>query len=125
MRPQQAFITPPQLLTKTYEATADQPRMQISGRPRKLVCPVCPETQARGKVSLKAVVGYDGAVSRVRVLTGDRALAAAAVEAVRQWRYEPFSGTAPRQERETNITISFISNEVVAVSFPSFAPLSR
>jgi periplasmic protein TonB len=99
--------------------------MQISGRPRKLVYPVCPEAQARGKVSLQAVVGYDGAVSRVRVLTGDRALAAAAVEAVRQWRYEPFSGTPPRLERETNITISFISNEVIAVSFPSSAPLSR
>jgi len=50
-------------------------------------------------------------------------LAAAAVEAVRQWRYEPFSGAAP--ERETNSTISSISNEVVAVSFPSSAPLSR
>ena len=99
--------------------------MQISGRPRKLVYPVCPETQARGKVSLQAVVGYDGAVSRVRVLTGDRTLAAAAIEAVRQWRYEPFSGAAPHLEREANITISFISNEVVAVSFPSSAPLSR
>jgi TonB family protein len=110
---------------KLYDAAADQPRMQISGRPRKLVYPVCPETQARGKVSLQAVVSYDGAVSRVRVLTGDRTLAAAAVEAVRQWRYEPFSGAAPRLERETNITISFISNEVVAVSFPGSAPLSR
>jgi TonB family protein len=107
---------------KMLEAVADPPRTQISGRPRKLVYPVCPETQARGKVSLQAVVGYDGTVSRVRVLTGDRTLAAAAIEAVRQWRYEP---SAPHLERETNITISFISNEVVAVSFPNFAPLSR
>jgi TonB family protein len=107
---------------KILEAVADAPRMQISGRPQKLVYPVCPETQARGKVSLQAVVGYDGAVSRVRVLTGDRTLAAAAIEAVRQWRYEP---SAPHFERETNITISFISNEVVAVSFPNSAPLSR
>jgi TonB family protein len=107
---------------KILEAVADPPRTQISGRPQKLVYPVCPETQARGKVSLQAVVGYDGAVSRVRVLTGDRTLAAAAIEAVRQWRYEP---SAPHLERETNITISFISNEVVAVSFPKSAPLSR
>ena len=77
-----------------YQAAADQPRMQISGRPRKLVYPVCPRTDARGKVSLQAVVGDDGAVNRVRVLTGDRILAAAAIEAVRQWRYEPFSGAA-------------------------------
>ncbi len=110
---------------KISAAVADSPRVQISGRPQKLVYPVCPETQARGKVSLQAVVEYDGAVSRVRVLTGDRTLAAAAIEAVRQWRYEPFSGAAPHLERETNITISFISNEVVAVSFPSSAPLSR
>lgn len=107
---------------KVSEAVADSPRMLISGRPQKLVYPVCPETQARGKVSLQAVVGFDGAVNRVKVLTGDRALAAAAIEAVRQWRYEP---SAPHLERETNITISFISDEVVAVSFPNSAPLSR
>lgn len=64
-------------------------------------------------------------VSRVTVLTGDRVLAAAAVEAVRQWRYQPFSGSAPQLERETNIMVSFISSEVVAVSFPDPAPLSR
>ena len=34
----------------------DQPRIQISGRPRKLVFPVCPETQARGKVSLHSTL---------------------------------------------------------------------
>ena len=107
------------------EAVADHPRMQISGRPRKLVYPVCPETRARGQVSLQAVVGYDGAVNRIRILTGDRTLAAAAIEAVRQWRYEPFSGSVPHLERETNITISFISNEVVAVSFLASPPLSR
>lgn len=108
-----------------YETAIDEPRIQISGRPQKLVYPVCPQTRARGKVSLQAVVGYDGAVSRVRVLTGDRVLAAAAVEAVRQWRYQPSPGAAQRLERETNITVSFISNEVVAVSFPNSAPLSR
>ena len=75
-----------------HEAAADQPRLHISGRPRKLVYPVCPRTDARGKVSLQAVVSDDGAVDRVKVLTGDRVLAAAAIAAVRQWRYEPSSG---------------------------------
>jgi TonB family protein len=107
------------------QASADQPLMRISGRPRKLIYPVCPETGSRGKVSLQAVVENDGKVSRVRVLTGDRTLAKAAVEAVRQWRYEPFPDPTTHVERETNITVSFISNEVVAVSFPESAPLSR
>jgi TonB family protein len=108
-----------------YEASDDAPRTQISGRPRKLIYPVCPETRSRGKVSLQAVVEYDGKVSRVRVLTGDRVLAKAAVDAVRQWRYEPASGEATNLERETYITVSFISNEVIAVSFPDIAPVSR
>jgi TonB family protein len=112
-------------LPLALDAAADQPRIQISGRPRKLIYPICPETSSRGKVSLQAVVENDGKVSRVRVLTGDRALAKAAVEAVRQWRYEPASGADPKVERETNITVSFISNEVIAVSFPEVAPLSR
>ena len=119
--PHRAVVAPPSL----YEASAEPPRIQISGRPRRLVYPVCPETHARGKVSLQAVVEYDGAVSRVRVLTGDRVLAKAAVEAVRQWRYEPFFGATPHVERETSITVSFISNEVVAVSFPESTPFSR
>ncbi len=116
-----AITTPPVM----DEASADQPLMQISGRPRKLIYPVCPDTDSRGKVSLQAVVENDGKVSRVRVLTGDRTLAKAAVEAVRQWRYEPFPDPTTHVERETNITVSFISNEVVAVSFPESAPLSR
>jgi TonB family protein len=111
--------------TAEFETSADRLRMRISGRPRKLVYPVCPETQARGTVSLKAVVGFDGAVNQVRVLTGDRMLAAAAVAAVRQWRYEPFSGSAQSQERETSIKVSFISNQVVSVSFPDIASVSR
>ncbi len=119
--PHRTPAAPPAL----YEASAEPPRIQISGRPRRLVYPVCPETHARGKVSLQAVVEYDGAVSRVRVLTGDRVLAKAAIEAVRQWRYEPFFGATPHVERETNITVSFISNEVVAVSFPESTPFSR
>ena len=108
-----------------YEAAADQPRRRLSGRPRQLVYPVCPRTDARGKVSLQAVVGDDGAVNQVEVLTGDRVLAAAAIEAVRQWRYEPSSGVIQGVERETDITVSFISDQVVAVGFPNYASVSR
>jgi TonB family protein len=112
-------------LPRARPVSPELPRMQISGPPRKLVYPVCPETSVRGKVSLKAVVGYEGAVSRVRVLTGNRVLAAAAIEAVRQWRYQPLSKDGQPLERETNIIVSFISNDVVAVSFPNPAPVSQ
>ena len=114
-------VTPPTHQALTPETPAESARVQISGPPRKLVYPVCPSTNARGNVSLHAVVGSDGAVSQVKVVRGDRTLAAAAVEAVRQWRYQPSTGDMSRSERETNITVSFVSGEVVAVSFPDSA----
>jgi hypothetical protein len=100
------------------------PRMHISGPPRKIVYPDCADS-ARGKVSLLAVVRSDGAVSQVTVLTGNRLLATMAARAIRQWRYQPFSGGAQKLERETRISVAFISNDVVAVSFPDAAPVSR
>ncbi len=97
--------------------SAAMPRLPISGPPRKLVYPDCPDG-ARGKVSLQAVVSHDGKVSQVTVLTGNRMLGAAAARAVRAWRYQPFSGSAQEPEREARITVAFISGDVVAVSFP-------
>ena len=43
-----------------------------------------------GTVSLTATIAEDGSVPEVKVLKGEPILAAAAVAAVRQWRYSPF-----------------------------------
>lgn len=112
-------------LGSMHNTSLAPPRMRISGPPRKLVYPVCPDGNTRGKVSLRAVVGYDGTVNQVKVLAGNRLLGAAAARAIREWRYQPFSEDAEKVERETRITVSFISNDVVAVSFPDAAPVSR
>jgi protein TonB len=65
-------------------------------RPPRLLLRVPPvyPTPARsarieGSVRLEAIIGADGQVHEVRVLDGNQLLAQAAVEAVRQWRYEP------------------------------------
>jgi outer membrane biosynthesis protein TonB len=112
-------------LTSGRDSSASLPRIRISGPPRKLVYPVCPDGITRGKVSLQAVVGYDGTVSQVKVIAGNRLLAAAAARAIREWRYQPFSADAQKIERETRITISFIADDVVAVSFPDDGQVSR
>jgi TonB family protein len=55
--------------------------------------PAYPEEAQRqrveGTVRLRAIVGKDGAVENVEVMSGPPLLAAAAVSAVRQWRYKP------------------------------------
>ena len=70
--------------------------------PRKVVDipPVYPETARTagiaGVVMLEVTIGADGSVTNARVLRSIPQLDASAVEAVRQWRYEPtlINGTA-------------------------------
>ena len=67
----------------------------------------------------------DGTVRTVRVVSGNRALAAAAVRAVRQWRYRPYLKDGLPVATETNIVISFISDDAISMSFPPSIPASR
>lgn len=44
-----------------------------------------------GAVTLAIVIGKDGAVTDVQVVSGPPELTAASMDAVRQWRYDPMS----------------------------------
>jgi len=88
----------------TAPATATRPQaaapVRVGGNirvPRKLqdVKPVYPDSMRAagrdGVVSLDAIIGEDGSVTSVRVLSGDvhPDFAIAAVDAVRQWKFSP------------------------------------
>jgi protein TonB len=93
--------------------------------PLRFVYPVCSSACTRGEVSLTAGVDANGIVRSVRVNSGNRVLAAAAIRAVRQWRYRPYLKDGQRVDTETNILISFISNEAISMSFPPETPASH
>jgi protein TonB len=56
---------------------------------------------------LEVVVGADGAISSTRVMSGDPVLAAAASDAVRSWRYEPYRVQGRPAEFQTDVTLKF------------------
>lgn len=60
-----------------------------------------------GNVVLEVEVAEDGSVSQVRALSGDPLLAAAATEAVRTWRYEPYRPHDMPTQFQTDVTVSF------------------
>jgi TonB family protein len=60
-----------------------------------------------GKVVLEVNVAEDGTVSSVRPLTGDPTLAAAAVQAVRSWRYQPLRSNEQPSPFQTDVTFTF------------------
>jgi protein TonB len=99
--------------------------IQASRAPLHIVYPANPSVRGISVVALTARVDADGAVSSVKVISGKRALAAAAVRAVRQWRYRPYLKDGLPVETETNIVISFHADDAVSMNFPSTIPAAR
>jgi TonB family protein len=60
-----------------------------------------------GNVVLEVQVAEDGSVFNVRTLSGDPLLAAAAAEAVRNWRYQPYRQHDQPAQFQTDVTLSF------------------
>jgi protein TonB len=65
------------------------------------------QTQAQGTVQLEADISKDGRVSDVKVLSGRPMFAAAAVEAVKQWKYKPYLLNGDAVDIRTFITVQF------------------
>jgi len=47
------------------------------------------EEQVSGRVELEAIIGFDGRIRNLKLISGHPLLAPAAIEAVKQWRYTP------------------------------------
>lgn len=62
-----------------------------------------------GPVVLQAVIGRDGSVEDLKIVRGYFILGRAAVAAVKQWRFQPYSSGGHAASTSTVITISFSS----------------
>lgn len=63
--------------------------------------------RVEGSVVLQALIGADGVIRDLRVLSGPSILATAAQQAVRQWRFKPYLQNGHAVETSANITVSF------------------
>jgi TonB family protein len=64
-------------------------------------------SQVQGSVVLQAVVGADGNIETLSVLSGPSILSAAAQQAVRQWRFKPYLQNGQPVETKARITVNF------------------
>jgi TonB family protein len=65
------------------------------------------QQRIQGSVVLKALVGSDGSVQELKVISGNPQLVQAAANAVRQWRFQPHLLKEKPVEFETRITVNF------------------
>lgn len=69
-----------------------------------------PEARAarvQGTVMMHAVIGKDGSIVQLELVSGDSLLAPAAMDAVRQWKYRPYILNGNPVEVETQMTVNF------------------
>jgi len=111
--------------TTTYEATPIEsaagagprtiPATVINSYLIKKVEPEYPEQakqdHIQGLVELKALVGTDGTVKGVKVISGDPRLVDAVSKAVRGWLFKPYAPEGKPIEFETEITVNFSLSE--------------
>jgi len=65
------------------------------------------EQQLQGAVVLDALIGPEGTVRDVKVVSGDSLLSAAAVAAVQHWRYRPYQANGQPVPFTTRVTVNF------------------
>jgi TonB family protein len=86
-------------------------RSIVPGKVVKKVQPEYPiearENKIEGIVKLQVILRKDGSVTVQNVLLGDPVLSPAAIEAVRQWRYEPTLLDGKPIDLESTIEVTF------------------
>jgi TonB family protein len=100
-----AKVTTPMLQTLSVSQGTTQ------GLVIKKVQPIYPNTALRmrleGQVQLLATIAKSGKVMAVKTVSGEPLLAQAASDAVRQWKYKPYTLSGEPTEIQTQITINF------------------
>ena len=65
------------------------------------------QMKVQGAVVLQALIGKEGDIQDLHVLSGPAILSAAAREAVKQWRFRPYLQSGQPVETEARITVNF------------------
>jgi protein TonB len=63
--------------------------------------------KVEGSVILQALIGRDGLIQNLQVVSGPPILAGAAEEAVKQWHFKPHYQGADPVETQARITVNF------------------
>jgi TonB family protein len=69
--------------------------------------PLARQARIQGTVVLRAIIGKDGAIANLTLVSGHPMLAPAAIAAVKQWKYKPYLLNGETVEVETEVKVNF------------------
>jgi protein TonB len=93
--------------TDVIRIGGDVQAAKLVGRVQPVYPPEAKAARVQGTVKLQVSIRRDGQVSLVSVISGDPLLSDAAVEAVKQWMYQPTVVNGSPVQVETEVDINF------------------
>jgi TonB family protein len=92
---------------KQLTVSADEMQHNILTKAVPVYPPAAKKARIQGKVAIDAVIGTDGNVENLRVLSGPPELQQSALDAVRQWTYKPYLLNGDPIEVETTVNVVY------------------
>ena len=97
---------PKAAVTRTRVGGAVQ-AAKLVNRVQPVYPPLARQTRISGTVKLHAIIGKDGSVQQLQVVSGHPLLVQAALDAEKQWRYQPTLLNGEPVEVDTEIDVIF------------------
>jgi protein TonB len=84
-----------------------RPAGQVARQPKPVYPPLAKQARISGVVHLAAVISKDGTIQDLKVISGHPLLIPSALEAVKQWVYQPTQLNGEPVEVSTQIDVNF------------------
>ena len=98
---------PPKVVPKRVMVGGNVQAARLVNKVQPLYPPLARQTRISGTVKLHAIIGKDGSVQQLVMVSGHPLLVQAALDAVRQWRYQPTLLNGEPVEVDTEIDVIF------------------
>jgi protein TonB len=100
-------LTPPPQVPQRIRVSQGVAQGLLVRRVDPVYPPLARQARISGTVVLRALIGTDGSIENLTLVSGHPMLAPAAIEAVKQWKYEPFLLNGQPSKVETEVTVNF------------------
>ncbi len=98
---------PPKMIAKRVMVGGNVQAARLVNKVQPLYPPLARQTRISGTVKLHAIIGKDGSVQQLVMVSGHPLLVQSALDAVRQWRYQPTLLNGEPVEVDTEIDVIF------------------
>jgi protein TonB len=102
---------PPKATPQRIRQGGNVQQAKLINRVQPTYPPLARQARIQGTVRLHAIIAKDGTVQQLEVLSGHPLLVQAALDAVRQWRYQPTLLNGEPVEVDTTIDVIFSLNQ--------------